>query len=352
MDLNQLGWQKYSKEAPEFEGDFLIGRVSVENKSNYRVITSDGEYEGILRGKTLSGFDGAEFPKVGDWVKVKKIADEGKVVLEEILPRVTKISRKSPGDESEQVIVSNIDVIFIVQSLPDDFNLRRLERYLVIAKQSGADPVVILSKIDLNSDYQKMVAEANAVVSNTALIIPVSAKTGQGMEELKRMIQPGITFVFLGSSGVGKSSLVNAIIGQELQATNDIREKDGKGRHTTTKREMLVLKDGGILIDTPGMRELALWADEEDLAKSFTDIEALTYSCQYSNCDHEKSSGCAIKAALDDGTLSEARYQSFLKLKKEQAHLDSKGDKQKEREKKIQEKKGHKKLKKISRDKY
>jgi ribosome biogenesis GTPase len=342
MNLDSLGWKKYSQQIALPEGDFDVGRISVENKTNFTVLTKYGECSGILRGKTLTGFSGDEFPKVGDWVRVNKLPNENKVVVEAILPRATKISRKSPDDDREQVIVSNVDVIFIVQSLPDDFNLRRLERYLVIAKQSGALSVIILNKIDLNHEFQELIDGAKEVAQGTP-IVAVSAKTGKGIEELREFLKPGSAFVFLGSSGVGKSSLVNALTGLDLQSTREIREYDGRGRHTTTKREMIILEDGSILIDTPGMRELALWADEEEIQKSFEDIDELSLSCRYSSCDHDKSDGCAVKAALDDGKLSVERYQNYLKMKRESKILSNTYTKEKTKNGKFHPKKPHKK---------
>jgi ribosome biogenesis GTPase / thiamine phosphate phosphatase len=352
MGINTFGWEKYSKAVGLKSGPLLeVGRIAVENKSNYSVLTDKGERLGVVRGKLLKLKDQNQMPKVGDWVRFEELPDGNKVVIEEILPRATKISRKAAQDEEEQVIAANVDEVFIVQSLPDDFNLRRLERYLVIVRQGGAKPVVVLNKIDLNDDYHEMVAEARAVAQD-ALVVAVSAKTGAGMEQLKSMIEPGATIAFLGSSGVGKSSLVNAIIGEDQQATQEIRESDGRGRHTTTRREMILLDSGGILIDTPGMRELGIWNENEELGKTFQDIEELALQCRYSDCDHDKSEGCAIKAALDAGDLDPARYQSYLKLKKERDYLASKVDFAKERERKASAKKLTKKANSRIKEKY
>lgn len=345
MDLDKIGWQEYAKRVTLPEGDFDVGRVAIENKNGYTILSKHGEVTGILRGKVLSGFAESDFPKVGDWVKIEKLQNEDKVVIEEILPRATKISRKSPHDATEQVIVANIDVVFIVQSLPDDFNLRRLERYLVIAKQSGAKPIIVLNKIDLNDDFKTLVADAKTVAQG-AEIIPVSAKTRQGLDELKKNLAPGSSFVFMGSSGVGKSTLVNAIVGEDLQVTREIRDYDQRGRHTTTKREMIFLEDGSILIDTPGMRELGIFGEEEELEKAFEDIDELALQCKYGRCDHEKSDGCAVKAALNNGTLSQKRYEGYLKLKKELAYLESKHDSSKKKERQAADRKQHKSSKK------
>jgi ribosome biogenesis GTPase / thiamine phosphate phosphatase len=227
-----------------------------------------------------------------------------------------------------------VDIVLIVQGVPDDFNLRRLERYITIVRQGGATPVVVLNKIDLNLDFQEMIDAAKTVVGDSQ-VIGVSAKTGAGMEELQKLIQPDTTIAFLGSSGVGKSTLVNSILGVDTQATQEIRESDGKGRHTTTKREMIKLPGGGILIDTPGMRELGAWNMDLAQAATFSDIDELALQCKYSSCDHDKSEGCAIKAALDSGELDQARYQSYLKLHKEEEFRVAKTDKNKAHERNL-----------------
>ena len=351
MNLNDIGWKKYAAQVELPEGDYLVGRVAVENKQGCTVLTEDGERDAILRGKILSGLSELGFPKVGDWVRYSKLPNEDKVVIEEVLPRSGKISRKTPEDEQEQVIVANIDVVFIVQSLPDDFNLRRLERYLVIAKQGGAKPVVVINKIDLHDKYLEILAEAK-VVAQDAPVIALSAKSGDGMDQLRAFLEPGSAFVFLGSSGVGKSSLINSLTGNSDQATKEIRDYDGRGRHTTTRREMIILKDGSILIDTPGMREVALWADESDVQLAFEDVEEIALQCKYSRCDHDKSAGCAIKEALDTGVLSLDRYQSYIKMRREVEFLESKGDKKKELARKSRTKVLHKTLHNRLKEKY
>lgn len=349
MDLKSYGWDRYNQQTALGKVDFLVGRIAIENKSNYTVLTEFGECQGILRGKFLSGH--SELPRVGDWVRITKLPNEDKVAVEEVLPRATKISRKSAHDEEEQVIVANIDVVFIVQGLPDDFNLRRLERYLVIARQSGAKPVVILNKIDLNADYLEQVDQAKAV-SLDAEVIAMSSKTGQGIDVLKNMIEPGLSFVFLGSSGVGKSSLINSLTGLDLQSIQEIRDSDGRGRHTTTRREMIFLDNGGILIDTPGMRELGIWNETQQIDKTFIDIEELSWLCKFSRCDHDKSAGCAVKAALEAGTLDPKRFQSYMKLKREQEFSESKTDKAKALERRTQAKTQQKALNNKLKQKY
>jgi ribosome biogenesis GTPase len=341
MNLDELGWKTYSSKIGLDPEGFKVGRVAVENKSEYKLFTSDGEVSGILRGKVLAGLEPDGFPKVGDWVRFSKLPETGKVVIEEILPRVSKISRKSPQDEHEQVIVANVDAVVIVQSLPDDFNLRRLERYLVIARQSGAQPIVVINKIDLHDEYLEAIVEAKAIAPD-APVVAVSAQTKQGLEDLRDLLKPGMSFVLLGSSGVGKSSIINAIIGEDKQVTRSIRDYDGRGRHTTTRREMILLPSGAILIDTPGMREVALWADESEINRAFEDVDDLALQCRFSNCDHDKSDGCAIKAALDDGRLEQSRYQGYLKMIREAEYLAARGDKQKERARNAKTKSVHK----------
>jgi len=353
MTLNDLGWDNYLKQSGYAAGDFDYGRVAVENKESYSLLAEGGEVTGILRGKVLGGMEDGGFPKVGDWVRFSRLPGEDKAIIDQVLPRYSKISRKSPQDreQSEQVIVANVDVVLVVQALPDDFSLRRMERYLAVARQGGAKAVVVINKADLKEGFLEQVEEAKAVALDSP-VVAVSAKSGHGMDDLKSFLTPSSTFVLLGSSGVGKSSLVNRIIGSERQATKEIRDYDSRGRHTTTKREMILLDNGAILIDTPGMRELSLWADEAELQESFTDIDDLSLQCRYTTCDHDKSEGCAVKAALDDGTLDAGRYQGFLKLKREAAYLSTKTDFAKRRERKEKDKGIHKKLKKHLKDKH
>lgn len=353
MTLDELGWRQYvSKQAaPHLEGGFAVGRVAVQHKNGYVVYLEQGEAEGIVRGKLLKTLPSAELPKVGDWVLVTKLPGEDKVVVESVLPRFAKISRKANAEAEEQVMVANVDTVFIVQGLGGEFNVRKLERYITTVQQGGAQPVAVLNKTDLDEGYYEAVAEARAIAGSVP-VVAVSAKTGQGMEQLKTYIRPGETVVFLGSSGVGKSSLVNALVGIDLQKTGEVRLTDSKGRHTTTRRETVLLPGGGILVDTPGMRELGLWSDSAEVVGLFDDIEELAGQCRYRDCDHERTEECAVLAAVQDGSLDRGRYASFLKLKKEAEFAASKSDKYKQLERKGREKRLSRVITKVLKHKY
>lgn len=299
----------------------VTARVIAEHKTNY-TITADGlEYIATVRG---SFFTAGVFPKVGDYVLCIAVAD-GQAVIEEILPRHTTIARKSVDGIGEQVIVTNVDVLIIVMGLDGDFNMSRLERYLLLAAQSDVRPVVVLNKVDVVSDVAGYLDQVRAVTGEV-LVLCVSAKSGEGMIELAAQVQPGETAVLLGSSGAGKSTITNWLLRAEAQAVQAVRTDDSRGHHTTRTRQLFTLPNGGYLIDTPGMRELGTYSTEEDEAVVFAELDELAHQCRFSNCEHEKSQGCAIMAAISAGTITERQYRNYLKLQRERLFIESKSD--------------------------
>jgi ribosome biogenesis GTPase len=262
---------------------------------------------------------------VGDWVAARPTG--GRALIEGILPRRTEFSRKVPGVRAvKQVLAANIDVAFLVSGLDGDFNVRRLERYLVLAKRSGAIPVVLLNKADLHEDVSEFLKEAESIAAGIRVVL-TSARTGRGVDEVRAQLQSGSTGVLLGSSGVGKSTIANRLLGEERLPTQDVRPGDLKGRHTTARRELLMLPSGGLLIDTPGLRELQLWDDGEGVQTSFQDIEQLALECKFGNCRHENEPGCAVRLALDEGRLEEDRLEGYRRLQRELAYQARKTDK-------------------------
>lgn len=260
---------------------------------------------------------------VGDWVALGRPEGHEMPIIEAILPRKSAFTRRDPGEETgEQVLVANVDLVFVVQSLSGDgINVRRLERELVVAWDSGATPVVVLTKSDLCEDAEAQVALAEEVAHGTRVIVE-SAITGQGVDEVVELIGPGVTATLLGGSGVGKSTLINRIVDAELLATGEVRERDDKGRHTTVAREMVEVPGGGVVIDTPGMRGLGLWDAEAGMEAAFPDIEALAQRCRFRDCSHQGEPGCAVAAAVEDGALPERRLESYLRLTKEIEQLE------------------------------
>jgi ribosome biogenesis GTPase len=308
--------------AATFEGHAAAGRqparVVIEERGLLRVATASGETLATIAGRLRHDAEldpSVELPVVGDWVALAGNPAR-EPVIQAVLPRRSAIVRRAPSDRSRptQVLAANVDVAFLVTSLNHDFNLRRLERYLAVAWESGATPVVLLSKADLAADVAGMVLAAEAVAPGTE-VIAASAVTGDGLDSVRRHLAPGRTVVFLGSSGVGKSSLVNALAGEALLATAEIREDDARGRHTTTRRQLVSL-GGGLVIDTPGLRELAL-ADGDGLAETFGDVETIASDCRFSDCRHEGEPGCAVRAAIHEGRLHEDRLGAFRKLERE-----------------------------------
>jgi len=327
FDLTRLGWNDFFAEhfSSLKSAGYEIGRVALENRHQYLLYTTSGEVIGETTGRLLHFADTpADLPKVGDWVAFQPFPEEEKVIIHEVLPRKSIFSRKIVGRKvEEQVVATNVDMVFIVQGLDNDFNLRRLERYLVMIFEGNSNPVVVLNKVDLCADLENKIAEVKTVTGNVP-IIPLSAKTGAGVEELKALIRPGSTYAFTGSSGAGKSTLLNKLFSQEIQLTADVREGDSRGRHTTTCRKMFILPDGGLLIDTPGMREIQLWCSDDSLSDTFSDIDELALTCHFSNCTHTKEMKCSVLEALSTEEISAERYDNFLKLRKEAAEIATK----------------------------
>ncbi len=301
----------------------IPARITAVHKERYALVCEYGETYGRL--KTKEYYGGAEvFPTTGDFVLINYIPT-GDSQIKQTLPRKTFFSRKDPTPgRGEQAVAANFDHVFIMQSLNHDFNAKRLERYLTLAWQSGAVPVVVLTKADLVEETDSYLRTVERYAAGVA-VHAVSARTGIGLEALEEYLAPGKTIVFLGSSGVGKSSLVNKLAGEEIMTVNGIREEDSRGRHTTTHRQLILLKNGTMIIDTPGMRELGMWDVTEGLGEAFGDVEQYLGKCRFSDCSHRTEPGCAIKAAIENGELSQERWESYRNLKSEARYADDKG---------------------------
>ncbi len=331
MDLQKLGWNQFFE--TEFDiykqAGYTVGRIALEHKRMYRVLTENEEVLAEVSGKfRYNAGDRSDYPAVGDWVVMKVRREEERATIHGILPRKSKFSRKVAGvTTEEQIVATNVDTVFIVAALNADFNVRRLERYILMAWESGANPVIVLSKADLCDNIDEKVSATEEVAFGVPIHV-VSAEQKIGLDQLGVYMEEGRTVALLGSSGVGKSTLVNVFTGKEILKTAKIREDDAKGRHTTTHRELVVLEKGGILIDTPGMRELQLWEADSGLSQGFTDIEELAAQCKFRDCQHNGEPGCAVGKAMEEGTLDSKRYDSYLKLQKELAYIERKEDKQ------------------------
>ncbi|HUF54215.1 MAG TPA: ribosome small subunit-dependent GTPase A [Dehalococcoidia bacterium] len=340
FSLEDLGWGPFFREQtaqlntedPSTTAIVALGtgfypmRVAEEQRSVYVLWGEAGAFDATLPGRWLHEAEGRDqLPAVGDWVLARPLPGEDRAVIEQLLGRRTALSRKAAGVRTnEQIIAANVDLIFVVASLNRELNLRRIERYLAVAWETGATPVLVLNKADLAEDGDALLREVHDVAPGVEAI-ETSAVTGEGIEALNIALKYGQTAVFIGSSGVGKSSLVNRLLGNEAQAVSHIRSDD-KGRHTTTSRQMLVAPGGAVIIDTPGIRELQLWDAGEGLGQAFSEVETLAAGCAFRDCTHTSEPGCAIMGALRAGELDRRRLESYRKLEREQQFIESKKD--------------------------
>jgi ribosome biogenesis GTPase len=332
--LTAYGWREELQHdfAPFAAAGLEPGRIIIQQRGGYRLATRQGEIDARATGTLLKGSTDEERPAAGDWVAFEPRPGETTALVRAVLPRRTAFIRRASGKHGgAQVVAANVDVAFLVTSLNADLNLRRLERYLATAHESGAQPVVVLTKADLAEDVGAAVADVEAI-SLGAPVLAVSARTGQGLDAFAAWLAPGRTAVLLGSSGAGKSTLVNALSGAERMATAEIREDDARGRHTTTHRELILLPSGGLILDTPGMRELGLWDAEAGVSTAFDDVAALAAKCRFSDCRHQGEPGCAVREAIENGALPQGRLAAYEKLQAELAFEHRRTDPRAERE--------------------
>ena len=353
VDIEQYGFDLYyKKEFEVFEGSgFLPGRISAEHKQRYNVIMRYGEVPGEITGKFLYETDNlSDFPKTGDWVVVTYFEEDNKCIIHNLLNRRSHFSRGQAGKETGlQVIAANIDYIFIVQSFNSDFSINRIERYMVMAEEGHCNPVIIINKNDLTKNPEEYMDKIRKRLKDIPLF-SISCETGNGFDELKDFIKPGKTYALAGSSGVGKSSIINMLMNNKMQKTAEVRLSDGKGKHITTRRELFLLPGGGIIIDTPGMREFSLGSSDAASSDIFYDINKIAEGCRFKDCSHTHESGCEVKAALEKGIITEGHLENYFKLKKESEYLESLTDKNIFLERKKKEKELHRIIKRYYKD--
>lgn len=351
MTLEDLGW------TPEFRDhfdmlelpDLVPARVIRQDPYSYWVMTETATVLAELSGRLRpGGADGNDRPAVGDWVALLPHKAEDTATIHALLPRRGGFTRQRAGNVTgAQIVAANIDTVFVVMGLDGDFNLRRLERFLALCWNSGAVPVVLLNKSDISDNLESHITAVEEVALNTD-IHAISAKQGHGFEAVEAYLEVGRTFAFIGSSGVGKSTMVNRLVGGERMAVGAVRGDDDRGRHTTTHRELIVLPGRGVVIDTPGIRELQMWADEDALRGAFPDIEALAQTCRFRDCAHESEPGCSVRGAAGSKLVSEKRLRSYMKLKREVALLESRKSESAKRDERLRGKKLSKMYKAVS----
>ncbi len=341
MNLEKWGLTSHFKEKTKYlvEQGLHIGRIVKENRHLYEIETEQGRLSGKVSGHfDYTAVNRADYPTIGDWVAIK--IDQNTAVIEKLIDRKSAFSRKRAGKEiEEQIIAANIDYIFLVFALEGGRNYSEgaVERFLTRAWDSGASPIIILNKSDLCENTADFICKTESIAAGTPIHL-TSAIDGNGIEELKNYLKPGKTIGFTGYSGVGKSALINALCGVDIMRTGSIREDDKRGKHTTTHKELILLDDGSILIDSPGLKELQLWGDESSLDSTFEDISDLADLCRFNNCSHNGEPGCMIQASLNNGDLDMDRYNRYLQMKKELQRLERKNSKKAQLEAKKKDK--------------
>ncbi len=325
--LEKIGFDTWFQDRldPDCSDEFNIARVNSVHRDSYTLTNGEADVLAEVVGKLIYSADSPlDFPAVGDWVLIKSYNDNTLSIIHEVLPRKSLLKRKTSGKKIDfQLIAANIDVAFIVQSLDENFNLNRLDRYLIMIHDAHIQPIVLLSKSDLLSaeDIDKHVNDVHQAMPDLQ-VLPFSNLDASGLEDVKQLLKPGLTYCLLGSSGVGKTTLLNHLIGEERFKTQSVRTKDSKGRHATTSRQLILLDTGSMIIDTPGMRELGNFSTDTGLEAAFPEIAELSEHCRFSDCTHTREKGCAILQALEDGIISEKRYLNYMKINRESHYHD------------------------------